>query len=253
MNKTTPSILSGALAGVLALIALPARAVTIVLNPIADTTLQEAFPTSNFGDGTTFQAGGRRQGGRTRGLLLFDIAGNIPAGATITSAALSLSVVAVPNGGVASAFDLHRVLSGWGEGNGSDHGGSPGGANQATWSNRLGSGTPWTAPGGDFSPTVSASRAISGVGAYSFSSTASTVSDVQGWLDTPVSDFGWLLQSQSEVTPTSIRRFGNRTDAANKPALTIQYGVVPEPAALSLSALGLLIVAVRRRPSKPAR
>ena len=253
MNKTTSPILGCALAGVLALGVIPARAVTIILNPIADTTLQEAFSSNNFGDGTSFQAGGRRKGGRTRGLLLFDIAGNIPAGATITSAALSLSVVGVPSGGVASTFDLHRALAGWGEGNGSDHGGSPGAANQATWNNRLGSGTPWTTAGGDFSPTVSASRAISGLGAYAFSSTASTVSDVQGWLDSPANDFGWLMASAAEASPTSIRRFANRSDVANTPTLTVQYGVVPEPATLSLGALGLLLAASFRRRSQPER
>ena len=251
MNKTTPPILGFALAGVLALTVLPARAATISLAPIADTTLQEAFASNNFGDGTSFQAGGRRQGGRTRGLLLFDILGNIPAGSTITSVSLSLTVVKVPSGGVASTFDLHRALAGWGEGNGSDHGGSAAGANQATWINRLGSsGSPWTTAGGDFSPTVSASRVVAGLGAYSFSSTANLVSDVQGWLDGPAADFGWLVQSQSEVTATSIRRFANRTDVTNAPTLTIQYTATPEPTTLSLGALGLLAGGFFRRRAK---
>lgn len=136
---------------------------------------------------------------------------------------------------------LGFALAGWGEGNGSDHGGSAAGANQATWNNRLGSsGSPWTTAGGDFSPTVSATRAIAGFGTYSFSSTANLVSDVQGW----------LVQSESEVTPTSIRRFANRTDVPNAPTLTIQYTAAPEPTTLSLGALGLLAGGLFRRRAK---
>lgn len=228
----------------------PASAETMSLTPVADTTLQSALPNNNLGDGTSFQAGGRRQGGVARALLRFDIAGSLPAGATVNSASLTVNVVGVPSGAVNSVFDLHRLQAGWGEGNGSDHGGSAGGAGQATWNNRLGSGTPWTSAGGDFSATVSASRAIAGFGAYTFSSTGNLVADVQNWLNSPAGNFGWLLQSQSEITPTSIRRFASRDDAVNRPLLTIQYTVVPEPTALSLGALALLAGAIFRKRFK---
>ena len=230
--------------------AFAAQAATVILNPTADTTLQEAFPNNNFGDGTSFQAGGRRQGGRTRGLMLFDVASSVPAGSTINSAALTLSVVGVPSGGFNSLFDLNRVLASWGEGNGSDHGGSPAGANQTTWNNRFGtSGSPWTSAGGDFSATVSATRSITGFGSYTFSSTANLVSDVQGWLNSPANNFGWLLRSESELTATSIRRFGSRDDPSNSPLLTITYTPVPEPSSLTLLAGGALVLAWRtRRP-----
>jgi len=121
-------------------VALPANnlgAATVSLRPVADTTLQEAYPDYNFGDGTTFTSGGRRNGGRTRALLEFDIADNLPVGALINSVTLTLNVVHVPSFGVASTFDLDRLSAGWGEGNGSDMGGSPGLAGQATWLNRF--------------------------------------------------------------------------------------------------------------------
>lgn len=226
-----------------------APAATVSLTPVADTTLQQAFPNNNFGDGESFTAGGRRQGGATRALMQFDVAGNLPAGAVISSVTLAVSVVGVPSGGANSVFELHRVLASWGEGNGSDHGGSPGGAGQATWNNRLGSGSPWTTAGGDFSPTASATRSIAGFGGYTFGSTATLVADAQSWLDTPGNNFGWIMVSQSENTPTTIRRFGGREDAVNRPLLTIQYSVVPEPGTLSLVALGLLagMMFARRR------
>src|SRR5205823_5423166 len=76
------------------------QAATISLQPVADTTLQQAFPDNNFGGGTSFTAGGRRNGGITRALVQFDIAGNLPAGAVISSASLTLTVVSVPSGAV---------------------------------------------------------------------------------------------------------------------------------------------------------
>jgi hypothetical protein len=175
-------------------------------------------------------------------LLLFDIAGNVPAGSIINSATLTLTVTAVPSGGLNSTFDLNRLLASWGEGNGSDHGGSPAGVGQATWNNRFGSsGSPWSTPGGDFSPTASASRSIAGLGSYTFASTAGLVADVQGWLTSPASDFGWVLRSESEVSGTTIRRFGSRDSGASAPTLTISYTTIPEPAALSILGLGLVV------------
>jgi len=231
----------------------PLMAATVSLRPIADTTLQEAFPTYNFGDGTTFTAGGRPRGGRTRALIQFDVAGSIPTAATINSVTLSLSVVGVPSAPVNSIFDLNRLLASWGEGNGADRGGTPAGPGQATWNNRFGtSGLAWTNAGGDFSSAISGSRSISGLGSYTFASTALMISDVQGWLNNASSNFGWLLRSESELTGYTIRRFGSRSDPSNTPILTVTYTPVPEPAALSLLVFGLAALGWRGPRTRPA-
>jgi len=223
------------------------RADTASLRPIADTSLQQAFPDNNLGGGTTFVAGGRRNGGSSRGLLMFDIAGNLPAGATVTSASLVLTITSTPGGGADSTFDLRRVNSAWGEGDGSDRsGGTAAGAGQASWNDRLGPGTPWNTPGGDFSSVASASKFVTGNGVYTFASTASLVGDIQAWLDNPSNNFGWALVSELEATPTSIRRFASREDASSSPVLLLQYNV-PEPTSLSLMGLSLGLVLLTRR------
>ena len=237
--------LSGRLLGqtlMLLLAAATGRAETLVLHPLADTSLLEAFPDSNFGGGTTITAGGRNQGGRARALLRFDPAGNLPTGAVILSATLKLQVQNA-NGG-ASTFDLHRLVNDWGEGNGDDHTGTPANAGSATW-NKRSSPTAWTANGGDFVATASASAAIAGNGSCSFAA-AALAEDVRNWFTNPAANFGWLLRSQSEATPGTIRRFAGRGDSLSPPELTIEYSATTTPAAQPvLSAAALVAGGIR--------
>ena len=151
-----------------------------------------------------------------------------------------MTVVGTPSGSVNSIFDLNALSSSWAEGIGADRGGSPAGPNAATWINRFGAtGSPWATPGGDFSSSVSAFLSVLGDGIYTFSSPA-LATDVQGWLNNPATDFGWMLRSESELTSRTIRRFGSHEDLGNSPVLTIQYVVlVPEPSTWSLLCLGL--------------
>jgi hypothetical protein len=232
---------------ILASVSLPAA--TLTLAPVADTTLQSAYAGNNVGGDSSLWIGGRRQGGVARGLLRFDLS-SVPAGATINSVSLTLSVTRTPSGGANSLFDVHRVLESWGEGNNGGSGsGTPADANETSWNNRFSPSTPWTTPGGTFSSTISASRSIAGDGSYTFTSTPGLVSDVQTWVNNSSGNFGWEVISQSENTPTSIRRFGSRTGGGSAPSLLINYTPLPEPGTLALVALGGLGVwfAWRRR------
>jgi hypothetical protein len=224
---------------------------TVTLRPIADTSIFSAYPTFNFGGGSSFTAGGRpagHGGGATRALMLFNIAGNIPAGSIIDSATLRLTVTTAHSQPFNSTFDLDRLTASWGEGAGADRGGRPAGPNESTWNNRFGtSGSPWSMPGGDYISTPSDTDFITGVGSYTFSSTPGLVADIQSWLDNPAGNFGWLLRSESESIPYSIRRFASRNDSTHYPLLTVQYTVVPEPGALSFLAIGLSALAWPRR------
>lgn len=197
------------------------RADVTNLIAVADTTLQDdpTLANLNYGLDDGIRAGGRQQPGKARGLLRFDLAGSIPAGATINSATLTLTVIATPTLPVDSTFEVHRVLAEWGEGT---NVANPAVVGEASWNDRLGPGTPWSIAGGDFTATASAAQAISGNGVYNFTS-AGLAADVQMWVDNAGSNFGWLLRSESETMPITIRKFGSRISLGSEPRLIIDY------------------------------
>jgi hypothetical protein len=168
-----------------------------------------------------------------RGVLAFDIAGNIPAGSTIVSASLSMNMSKTPSN-TGYAVELHKLLADWGEGTshapGEEGDGAPATPNDATWRHRFFDTVFWTMQGGDFSATVSASQSVGPLGQYVWSS-AQMVGDVQSWLDNPASNFGWLVLGDESIGLTA-KRFDTR-ESASPPVLTIQYTpgprVVPTP------------------------
>lgn len=90
-----------------------AQAVTVSLPVIADTFIISSAPDNNAGGNTLLNIGTDGQGGVRRGLLRFDVSA-IPAGTTVTSAVLRLTVVRIPVGGPANSnFELHRLLADW--------------------------------------------------------------------------------------------------------------------------------------------
>jgi hypothetical protein len=196
------------------------------INPLKDNTLYEYVPAD--GDlsnalGFHFFAGETAMGQFRRGVLAFDIAGNIPAGSTILGVTLSLNMSRT---GVDTArtVELHKLLADWGEGTsqatGDEGMGAPATPNDATWRHRFFDTIFWTTEGGDFSGTVSASQSVGPVGVYTWSSSQMRA-DVQSWLDDPPSNFGWLvLGDESEIL--TAKRFDTR-ESASPPVLTILY------------------------------
>jgi hypothetical protein len=199
-------------------------------NPAADTTLFEPNPTHNLGGHFDVSAGTTLSGPRARGLFRFDIAGQIPPSATITSVSLRLTVTRVPSGGgVLSVFELRRVLRPWGEGNKTSSQGGEASAGEASWTNRLTGTAPWTIPGGqigaDFSITVSATTPVAGLGNVTFVSSPGLIADVQAWVANAGTNFGWVLMSQSEDQHQTARRFASREDPDHAPQLVIEYSL----------------------------
>ena len=141
---------------------------------------------------------------RTRGLMDFDVAGNVPAGATINSASLTVYVsLTASTTTVLPNVELHKTLADWGEGTSKSsattypymppYGNATTG--DATWKHTFYNTQFWATPGGDFSPTVSATTVFGLDGTYStWSSNAQMVADVQGWANNPTTNFGWLLK-----------------------------------------------------------
>ena len=218
-------------------------AATMALPAVADSTLFEASPDNNLGDGTTFMAGLRPKGGRSRGVLRFDLT-RLPANIVINSAALTLTVTTTPPVLPASSFfDLRRVTQAWGEGNKSSFsGGLPASQGEATWDSARASIANWRNPGGDFVGTVTASQFIGGDGSYTFNSTPSLVSDVQTWHDNPANNFGWILMSESEGVSRTVRRFASHENSTQGPDLIVTFTVVPEPGTLALLGLAAVFV-----------
>ena len=159
-----------------------------------------------------------------------NFAGNIPAGSTILGVTLSLNMSMTPSG-TPRTTELHKLLADWGEGtsqaSGGEGEGAPATTNDATWRHRFFDTIFWTAEGGDFSATVSASQSVGAVGMYTWSSPP-MVGDVQSWLNNPATNFGWLvLGDESEIL--TAKRFDTR-ESASPPVLTIQYTPgVPRP------------------------
>ena len=202
----------------------------IQLNPGKDNTIYSHSGTVSNGAGPNLHVG--RSGLETylkRALIAFDIAGNIPAGATINSATLTLRLNNWSPHEISTWVKLYRILADWGES--SSNSGSAGGLGapaqpgDATWTYTFYPTTLWSSPGGDFSASYSATKMISpAYNFYTWGTTAQMVSDVQSWLDDPGNNFGWILIGDESVDYTG-KRFCSReyTTTSYRPVLTVDY------------------------------
>lgn len=198
---------------------------------VSDNTLYEdpAGSKSN-GAGAHFFAGRTNQAGIgiRRGLLAFDVAGHIPAGAKIDSVTLLLHMSKTNALAGEHTISLHRVLADWGEGDSdavfNEGGGADATPGDATWLHTFFDTSRWASPGGDFLEAASASRAVADTGFYTWGPTPEMAADVQSWLEQPEQNFGWLLRGNENAAPTA-RRFDTRENdiAAFRPVLRVYY------------------------------
>jgi hypothetical protein len=223
----SPTVRNLLITSSLALAAHVAVADTAVFTSVADNTLiEDATGAFSSGASTYFFAGRVGVNGGSslrRGALRFDL-GSIPAGSTITSVTLRMNCSAAGTT-TSQNIVLRRFLASWGEGASQAFGG--GGAasqtNDCTWLHRFYPATSWSTPGGQFSSTISASRAVNVTGAYTWASTAQFVADVQSMVNNPAGNFGWCVLG-NEVTLQSVKRFDSRESAvATRPQLTVVY------------------------------
>ena len=253
MNISFPAWV-GTTVGFLLLYCKPAPGETLIVQPVADTTLIQTAPNNNLGGATFFNAGTTGTGFRNRGLLRFDVS-EIPAGSTITEVTLSMEIVRQPAAGLQnSMFSLRRVFQPWGEGvqipeESSPGLGSPAATGEATWNHRFAVASLWSEAGGqpgiDFSQTLSSTAASGGQGdSVNFESTAPLVDDVFAWINNPAGNFGWMLMTESEEVGRTARSFASR-ESGFGPTLTIIYTPVPEPGTIALLITALAFVLFR--------
>jgi hypothetical protein len=120
------------------------------------------------------------------------------------------------------------VLAPWGEGASdaplNEGGGDVAQAGDATWLHTSYNTSTWASPGGDWVATASAALPINQPGPYTWGTTALSVADVPGWLDSPATNYGWLLRG-TETSSVTAKRFDTRESVveSRRPMLTIDY------------------------------
>jgi acid phosphatase type 7 len=169
----------------------------------ADAGLSELAPTTNNGTATTLKVDGDDPdpgGGDLYAALRWNLS-QIPAGATVSSATITLNITN-PSPQTYGAYELKKS---WNEG-------------QVTW-NQAATGTPWTTTGAkgatDRSPQI-ASVTPTTVAPYTFTIPASVV---QGWLNSPSSNNGIVL---AHTTNFDGFVFGTK-EGVQPPKLTVNY------------------------------
>jgi len=201
---------------------------TLSIFPSKDNTLYEIADGSlSNGSGQNLYSG--RTGGMAgnairRAVLAFDVAAVLPGAATILGAEIQM-YCSRGNGGSQPAT-FYRLTSDWGEGG--SNAGNPGGAGSpsqpgdATWQHTFYPTGFWTSPGGDFTGSASASRNVSGVGNYIWSS-AQLAADVIDMRDNPAANFGWILRG-NEFGTTTAKRYdaGDSANSETRPVLRVE-------------------------------
>jgi len=188
-----------------------ARSATTTIEPSADNTVAQELADNSSGACDSIFSGTTDQGVGTarRALMRFDLS-SIPPGSVINSVTLGMSVTRGSNH-VDSTFTLHPLNAPWTEG--VEGCGVRGG----------GQGEPST--GGVTWNTMPTFGAASGSTLINNTSpawsSATMASDLQGWLDNPATNNGWILIGD-ETVKTTTRRFDSR-EGGSPPSLLVDF------------------------------
>ena len=207
---------------------------TIEAANIQDTTIAEGdFPDNSSGACDSLFVGNTDNGFARRALLRFDVGAQIPPGAIINSVTLTFSISRGGNN-ADSTMTLQQINGPWVEG--TEGCGVRGG----------GQGEPST--GGvtwNTMPTLgatSASAPVTGSDPVVWNNTAAMVADVQGWLDAPANNNGWIVIGD-ETNPTTARRFDS-SEGGTPPQLVIDFTPTGDTEACCDAATGSCSVTV---------
>jgi len=206
----------------------------VSLSAEKDNTIFEEDDAKSCGACDTFIVGVNGGDNVRRALIEFDVS-SIPANSTITNVEFEFVVSKANALASVEVMDIHKVMEEWGEagsiavGGGSGDGtGGPAFTGDATWTDAIYDDTVnWISAGGDFEASPSASVTLSaGLGTFTTISTASMVSDVQGWVNGTNANHGWLLKLDfdGEGDSSTARAIDSRTvDVGTPPILRVNY------------------------------
>ncbi|MEM9887960.1 MAG: DNRLRE domain-containing protein [Bacteroidota bacterium] len=197
---------------------------TISFEASKDNTLYETSDGSlSNGSGNHIFAGKTGVGLARRALLKFDLS-SIPSDASVDRVVLEMNVS--KSAGATTEVKLIAMRQDWGEGSSDAEGPEGRGITaengDATWLHRFYPNELWNNIGGDFMPISTASTVISGEGMVSWNDPF-MILDVQGWIESPAENFGWLIQGD-ESQETTANRFDSR-ESENPPILRITYTI----------------------------
>ena len=177
-----------------------------------DTYISAAAATTSYGTATTFTVD--LSPSEMQSLLRFNgifgsNAGQIPAGSTINSATLTLSVPSTPsNAGTAQAIYFHRMKQTWSD---------------ADWWNAFGS-APWNTTAGIQADDVEAVAAVDAAQAgmpIGQKTQIDVTASLRAWVANPASNFGWFMHETTD--DAVICESSEATTQSNRPLLSVNY------------------------------
>ena len=201
--------------------------VSVVVNPltadltaVADTYIDGGGgnTSKNFGTLSTVVMDGNPD---DAALLRWNLSG-IPAGSTLYSAALSVNVT----GTSADTYEIYELKRSWSE-------------VQATWS-KAATGSNYQTAGAqganDRGTTVLGTISASATGVRSVVLNAAGVAVVQGWVNNPATNFGFIIQDYANATKDDLVLSSREASvAANRPRLILSYDP-PAPVSMAMAA-----------------
>lgn len=192
----------------------PTAGTSIELTAVRDTWIDQANLNQNRGDESALRVRPAGSGGKARRTLVtFDLA-SIPAGSCVSSAHLRLRLTGVQS--ASRSYGVYRLTEAWTEGSGSSNSG-------ATWRTRDGAAA-WTAAGGSFVSTPSASTGIGTVKGATIE--WNVTADVAAFVRGSAQNQGWLIKDESDASAGEFR-FASREHgtAAARPRLVVVLGL----------------------------
>jgi outer membrane protein assembly factor BamB len=186
----------------------------VVLNAGSDSYLRANAVNTNSGAQASVEV--RSQAGNNRrGVIFFDVAAGVPAGAAIKTSVLGLFINGTDG---ARTHNVHRIVNDpmWTE-------------TGVTWNRRTATPINWATPGGDFFATPIASQNTTGAGTvlnWTILGDAGAANIPQGWYDGSVPNRGLLIKDATESN--AVRRrvtYSSKENGtvANRPRLTVHY------------------------------